>query len=110
MIVIVFRLLFIFSHLLQENLKYIRRLRESDDSGVSQQSPGSKSRSDINEANKTLNQMSETTQDVAYRRKIIMDALIQSNETSLELLDNIMQDNEEEKSTRLIFFCKNILS
>ena len=54
--------------------------------------------------------MSETTQDVAYRLKIIMDALIQSNETSLELLDNIMQDNEEEKSTRLIFFCKNILS
>lgn len=82
-----------------EKLTYIRRLRESDDI-ASKHAPGSKLYTATLDTNQTLSRMSEKTQDVAYRRKIIMDALINSSETSLVQLDNILQGSDEDKSSR----------
>lgn len=44
--------------------------------------------------------LSETTQDIAFCRQIIMDALIHSDGQSVEQLENILQNTDEEQSIR----------
>lgn len=84
----------------QDNLKQIRLLREKSDWPTKQNSsPGNKQSGDC-ERNEVMSKMSETTQDVAYRRKIIMDALINSDEKCLVHLDAIIQGGEDDQSSR----------
>jgi hypothetical protein len=82
-------------------LKYIRNVRGNTDNFIPRKTQGSESHSETSGTSKTIGGVSETTQDVAYRRKIIMDALVDSCETSLIHLENfILHENDEEKYAR----------
>lgn len=83
-------------------------MRERDEyanANMPKQTLGSKRSTDTLETNSTLNQMSETTQDVAYRRKVIMNALICSTESNLEQLEDILQEDHDDGKSLTRYLC-----
>jgi len=70
---------------MQDNLKHIRSLK-----GTRNGSSG---------CDRSLPNMNESTQDIAHRRRIILDALVNSDEGSLAKFDNVVSCSDDENTT-----------